>query len=298
MIAVQSLWTGTTKFVLTRKLAMLFSASAAYLNDWYPHTELVTDMCGLEIAERLGWNYTSFSTALDTFCPKELRHVWCLGKIFASSIQSKSHVHVDLDLFLMGRFKARIEGARVAAHSKDPPGFYRMPRQREMLAMAGIPDYVTPHNTGILLWNDLELRDAYVKAATDALHKVGKSVECGTSVTVCIEQAAFSNLMRERGVKVEEICLLPIPGMIQPEDMPTPFVHFWGRSKRNDGWMQRAEELFAENYPAQYAAFKRGFAILEKAGRIPTISHFDQNEVAYYYGGEYSYPHGPCPYTS
>lgn len=299
MIALQSLWTGTNGFALTRENALLFSASAACLSDWYPRTELVTDMLGLEIAERLGWSYTTYSTALDNFCPPELRHVWCLGKIHASSIQTKSHVHIDLDILIMGRFKARIEGARTAAQSKDPPGFYKLPAQQAMLALAGIPSYVTPHNTGILLWNDLGLRDKYVSDATKALDLVGRKVACGTSVTVCIEQACYSNVMREEGVKIEEICLMPVAGMVQsPDDMQGSFVHLWGRSKRNAVFIAKVEARFAKDFPAQYAAFVKGYPLLQSAGRVNTIPP-PEPPVSYYYysGGTYLpvpvEPYGP-----
>lgn len=270
MIAVQSLWTGTKDFVLTRELALLFSASVAYLNDWWPHTELVTDMRGLEIAERLGWQHTTHATALDNLCPPDLAHVWFLGKLVASSIQSKSHFHVDLDLILMGRFRAKVEGARVAAHSKDPPGFYKIENQQEMLDLAGIPRHVTPHNTGIFLFNDLALRDAYVTAAWKAAEKVGLVYPDGTAVTVCIEQAMFSHVMREAGVKVEEVCKLPVPGMLTKDDMSTPFIHFWGRSKHSKEMLSKLEDNFAKNYPEAYGRFQRGWTLLKKAGRVPT----------------------------
>lgn len=286
MKAVHSLWTGTTGFTLPRALAMLFSMSSAYLNDWFPDTELVTDMRGLEIAQRLGWQYKSCVLALEKFCPKGLEHVWCLGKYRAHEIQTEPHFHSDLDLVLMSRFKARIEGARVAAQSIDPPGFYQGKTQQAMLHMAGIPDYTVAHNTGILLFNDLDLCQKYISLARKALYTVGRKVSNGTQVCVCIEQAAFSYCMKMLGARVEEICILPIPGMMElPGDMSTPFAHFWGRSKKDAAWLTKAEAIFSRSFPEAYSRFNRGWPVLQKANRIPTgKSIFVSNE-----DGPYSY---------
>lgn len=257
-----SLWTAAQGFRLPWSQVMLFSGCVAYLNRAFSDTELVTDNHGLHIADALGWQFTSYTTALENFIEPAFSHIWMLGKIEAQRIQKREHAHIDLDLALLAPFPDRILKARVAVQSKDVPEYYSQGPQRAYMKVCGIAEYTPSFNTAILLWNDLALRDLYCAEVLRLVREHGAKEKDGSLVSIILEQAFFGHIMREQRVRVEEC--VPIPTYLQTEDfVDTKFVHFWGAAKRNAEWLAKFAKHFQADFPEAYQRAERGYAKLK-----------------------------------
>lgn len=264
MIGVQSLWTQPPNFKLTRSLALLFSASVAYAGRALGDIELVTDVKGLRIADRLRWEFTTFVQTLEKFAPREHWHMWSLGKIKALSIQRRPCVHIDLDLCLLEPFPERVLAARVAAQSKDCPGYYWQNSIADYMRDCGVPQDTCTFNTAITLWNDLDLKDEYCSRVFKTVEKVGRKLKNGTILSLVAEQGIYGALMRERRVKVEEC--IPLPEHVNESDFDFHFCHFWGKSKNDRDWSLIIEQRFKRDFPEKHADFERGFEFLLRDG--------------------------------
>lgn len=258
---VFSLWTGTTDFYFTRGSAMMFSAAVAYAGAFFADMELVTDIRGLEIADRLGWRFRSFSTALEDFCPPEVRHVWMLGKVRAQQIQSRPHVHIDLDLILLKALPNRMLLAAVIGQSKDHPKSYHDPFVREIIAYTGIVPHAAPINTGLIGWNDMAFCRDYCERSMGLSIHAGKKFSHGGCVSIICEQLLLADMARERRVHVE--VAIPLAKHCGPRDMKdVQFLHLWGTSKRNPAWLDKVERRFAEDHPVEYLRFLDGWSAM------------------------------------
>lgn len=265
MIAVASLWTNTPRFKMPRTLAMIYSAAAAHMTRHFGQSELVTDDRGLEIADRLRWNYTSFSKALNNTGKAENKHVWMLGKLDASSIQSKSHAHIDLDLIVLGAPPERLTKATCLVQSKDLQEIYRSEKIAGMMQIAGIPDHIVPYNTGIIGWNNLEMRDIYVRGArqiADKLSHFFPNEREGTAISVVAEQAYLAYLMREHKQPVTE-CIPLFSNVTAADFRDFPFSHFWSEAKSNVWATTKLEARFSRDFPEAYENFERGWEFLK-----------------------------------
>lgn len=259
-----SLWTVTPEFHLNRQTAILHSAAAAYVNRAWENTELVTDIQGLRIAERLGWGFCSNVLALDKFCPAHAFHVFALGKLHAQAIQQEPHAHIDFDVLCYHLPPRRWREARCGYQSIDEPDGYRK------AALAGVLSYCNigrgaPVNTGLVCWNDLDLRDEYVFRANRAAYMAARFCGDGLTVSLAAEQAVLGALLREKGVRGE--ALIPMASLADPADFADcAFTHLWSASKKDPRWAARVEERFRQEFPAKYEAATAGFALLEKRG--------------------------------
>lgn len=263
MRAVMSLWTGTDKFKLTRGLALLFSASVAYAHRAFGDSELVTDLRGIQIADRLRWQFTSFSTVLQDFCTDNERHVWMLGKIKAQSIQPVPHIHVDMDAVIFHKFGDRILKARVAVQSKDHQECYHDPLTLEYMEVCGITPGTCAFNMGITLWNDLALRDEYCAQVFAMVERNAGILRNGTALSLVAEQVLFADFMRYKRVEVTEI--IPMPKLCCMGDFSDcQFSHLWSDSKENGDWLLKIEKRFAHEFPEKYANFQTGWPQIER----------------------------------
>lgn len=263
MIAVQSLWTGVTGFKLTRASAMIFSASVAYVGRAMPNNELVTDIKGLKIADRLRWKFTTFTQALECFAPATHRHVWMLGKIKALQIQMHACAHIDLDLLPYSQIPERVLSARVAAQSKDSNAYYWQEDVAEYMEDCGVPQDTCAFNTAITVWNDISLKDEYCRAVNHVVNATAPNHRNGTVLSIVAEQGVFGKLMRDRRVCVEECIPLPDHASVKAGDFEDfKFSHHWGRSKANPDWNAVLEERFKRDFPKEHSNFERGFECL------------------------------------
>lgn len=257
-----TLWAGTPAFRLTRDNALLFTLAASYLNRAFERTELVCDAAGLRIAERLGWDFVTYATALDDFCPAYAKHAWALGKIHASAIQTEPHMLVDLDVLLYHLPPRRVRAARVAVQSFDEPVGYLSPDRAAIREFSGLPREGAPLNVGVLSWTDLALRDAYVTRARAIAVAAAKQFGDGTAISLIAEQFWLGCLLRESGVRPET--LIPLPSIAAPHDFEdAAFTHLWAETKTEKGWAQKVDARLARDFPAQSAACLRGYELLK-----------------------------------
>lgn len=264
MKAIMSLWTQTTEFRLNRRNAMLYSAAAAYTNRAWEQTELVTDRLGLQIAERLGWDFCHTVVALDRFCPGHAFHVFALGKLHAQAIQTSPHAHIDFDALCYHLPPRRWREARCGYQSVDEPDGYAKPELQMLLQHCRV-GHGAPVNTGLVCWNDLELRDEYIFRANRAAYAAARFCGDGLKVSLTAEQAVLGALLRERGVRGE--ALIPMASQAQAEDFEDcPFTHLWAASKRDAGWANRVEERFRKEFPTKHREAAEGFTLLEARG--------------------------------
>lgn len=270
MTGLQSLWTQATGFKLDRATTMLFSASVAFLHKFFLDTELVTDQRGIEIADRLRWPFTSYSLGLENFCPQQAKHVWMLGKLEASKVQTRPHVHIDLDLVLYKPLPSRVLTSRVAVQGKDTQQPYRTGYISQIMQSCGLPESAVPFNTAILLWNDLQLRDGYVRYARSLALAAASAWPSdvpanGTGVTIVAEQAGLSEFLRLNRVKAEECA--PMPENIEEDDFEDiAFVHLWSVSKQRSKWLNSIERKFRTEAPEAYENFRNGYNKLLERG--------------------------------
>lgn len=256
-LGVFSLWTGTKDFKLTRSSLMLYSAAIAHGVCVMPDTELVTDIWGLEIADRLGWNLRSFSTALQGFCPDYARHVWYLGKIKAQQVQSRPFVHIDLDLLLLGPLPPRLSGAAVMAQSKDHPNSYHDDFNLKIARHIGLCPNSIPYNTGLIGYNDMDFCREYCERSMRLSLLAAKKFDHGGCISILCEQQLVGEIARERRIQIQTA--IPMPTHSDKHDLTGfPFVHLWGLSKENPEWLAKVEKRFADDFPAEYRAFTRG----------------------------------------
>jgi hypothetical protein len=216
---------------------------------------------GLEIADALRWEVTAFNTRLEKLIPAKMRHIWMLSKIVAQEAQDQPFFHIDLDFWLYSRLSQQVEQSALACQSKDTLGIYREPYVTPIMDWCEIPSDTVAFNTGLILWNDLAFKDAYTERVMKLAEKVCSQSPNGVLLSIVLEQALLGHMARERAVRITE--LAPLPKFTTGADMPHgKFTHWWGRSKKNEDWMERAELRFAHDFPAQYANALRGFTKL------------------------------------
>lgn len=264
MRAVCTLWTSPSGFKLKRDIAMLYSASSASVCRHFEKTTLVCDQRGLEIADRLGWDFTTFSACLDNFCRKEERFIWMLGKIQAQKIQREPFVGIDLDVIVSGQLPSRLIDSRVFAQSLDPMDVYRVPEVMAMRRDCGISEGCAPLNTGLIGWNDMRLKDEYCNRALVASSILSRKYNNGTLASIVAEQCVLADLLSERDVK--PVRCIPAPHIAEQEDFDFKFTHVWGRSKGNRQTLSKVESHFKKNYPDEYRKFLFGWDVLIAKG--------------------------------
>lgn len=266
MKAIHSLWTDTRDFALTRDSAIVMSAAAAYTNRAFAKTELITDCKGLQIAERLGWEFTGYSTRLQEFCPPYAKHVWALGKIAAQSWQAEPFIHIDNDVLMFNPPPRRILNAQLAVQGFDEPEGYYGPERALLAEACGFTPGVAAYNTGIIAWRDPAICKSYCEMATDAAMVIAKVSGDGFACSLVAEQYAlgefvtrYENLHVERAVPMASVCT-----DLDFEDIQ--FLHAWAGTKKNPAWVARIDTRFKRDFPAAYARARYGYHVLKQKG--------------------------------
>lgn len=266
MTGLQSLWTRTHKWKPTRTALLLHTLSHCFLRVQFDHTELVTDECGLLIADRLRWKYDSYRTDL-TFIPADLRHIWAAGKLFAQRSQTKPYAHVDNDFLLQDRLPVNVRNARVFIQGKDEPGYYLTKNLQAMLELAEIPKGVCAYNAGIVGGSDIPLLHAYADYGLKLVQAL-KAQTNGTVISIVAEQASFGHFLRHNEVPIVE--LIPIPNStIRSDFKDCRFSHLWAWTKEEKRWATQIETMLKEKFPDAYEEFNRGFPHLDRVLNHP-----------------------------
>jgi hypothetical protein len=96
-----------------------WALSCCQLRKYYPDIELITDDMGKFILiDKLQLPYTQVSTALNDINQYN-SSLWCMGKVYAYSLQNTPFLHVDNDIFIWKPFDDRITHAGLTAQNKE-----------------------------------------------------------------------------------------------------------------------------------------------------------------------------------
>jgi len=259
VIAVQSLWTRTPQWRLSRGQLLLQTLTLCALRRHFDFVELVSDECGILIADRLRWNYDSFRTDLE-FIPDEIAHIWAAGKLVAQRIQSEPYAHIDNDFVLLDPLPAACRQAPVFAQGKDEPAYYLNPHHAAVFALAGLPRGAVGYNAGIIGGTDLRALHGYCDYAYGLMEKCA-SYGNGTVASIIVEQAGFGHYMR--AIRCPVVELIPLPLSASNGDFShCRFSHLWAWTKRQATWQAKVERRMIEEFPAEYARFNAGYAKL------------------------------------
>lgn len=261
MTGVHSLWTRPDREQICREALLLQTLSLCYMRLHFVWTELVTDVRGLLIADRLRWRYDSFRTDLERIEPR-LSHVWSAGKFVAQLIQKKPYAHLDNDFLLFDPLPVDFRRSRIFIQGKDEPSFYLNGWMDTLMKRAGIDVHACAYNAGIIGGCDVPLLHDYCRFGLDTMRRIADDSN-GTAISIIGEQAAFGQFLRDRRVRPAE--LIPIPLSESPDDYAKcKFTHVWAWTKRDRRWAEKVEHRLAVEFPEEYADFVRGFPKLDQ----------------------------------
>lgn len=259
MIGVMSLWTGTGMFNLCREHAIIHTLACCFANEVFESTQFVTDTQGLEIADRLGWRYTSYVNALDGLAPPGLRHIWALGKLMALTLQEEPFCHLDNDVYIQKPLPDRIKMAAMFAQSKDIPEYYLGRDMEAALGVAGFKRGAVAYNVGIIGGSDIERVNRYANQALDIAGRFDSCVINGTTTSMVLEQYFLGEFAKREKIRVEEL----IPLFHTKEDLDeVGYTHLIGKTKRDPRWVEPSEKRLARDYPAAYKTFLQGWKVI------------------------------------
>lgn len=277
MIAVQSLWTGTHAWKLTRDALLLHTLTLCCIRRHFPFVELVTDEAGVLIADRLRWPYDSFRLDLQ-FIPERIRHIWAAGKLVAQRVQEEPYVHIDNDFVLFDPLPDRIRRAPVFVQGKDEPSYYLNPEHLGIFDVAGIPRGSASYNAGIIGGSDLRTLHGYCDYSLGLMDRVAH-LPNGTVLAIITEQAGFGHYCRQN--RVTPVEMIPYPVSSQELDFrDCRFTHLWADSKRRAQWIQRVEDRMKKDFPEEYAVFNEGFPLIPETLNHPRRWHLYSYGIA------------------
>lgn len=260
-----SLWTGTPMFRLRRDHAIVHTLACALAHEAFAVTELVTDRRGLEIADRLGWRYTTYVPCLDEINDPALEHIWARGKLTALTVQSSPFCHIDNDVLLHAGLPKRMTQAPLLAQSKDDLEYYTGDLMKKAIATSGYPFGACPYNVGLVGGTNIPLIQKYAEGALADASKFanGEHEINGTTVSMVLEQYGLGVFARRERVRVEEH--IPIPKQcVSSDHKASRYSHLVGPSKADQREVSRVENRLREQFPAAYNDFVRGWRILTR----------------------------------
>lgn len=265
MIGIQSLWTGTPKFQLTRGLALIHTLSAALAEAAFPATELVTDRRGFQIAERLGWRYTTYVKALDGLCPPHMAHIWALGKLRAISLQCRPFCHLDNDVLLLNRLPPRITLAPLFAQNEDRLSYYSGALMNRAISESYPKRKIfKPYNTGVIGGTNHAALAEYGRRSIAAATRLSPAID-GTTASMAVEQYWLGEFAHEKCLKIEP--LLDVNNLEQGAAQ-YGYVHLVGQSKDDPHYQSRCEIRLWRDFPEAYKRFNLGWQRLGKLNSI------------------------------
>lgn len=260
MKCVHSLWTGTPMFRLRYSALLLHTLSACLAERHFSRTELVTDDRGLNIAETLGWRYTTLVNILNDIGAGGLDHIWALGKFYAILAQSGDFLHCDSDT-VFDKHPTSLRNARLAAQGVDFPSWYRGAKMREALETTGLPHGAVPYNCGVVGGTDLHLLRLYAEGALGMAQLFAHNDRCinGTITSMVIEQYWLGAFARQKEVRVETI----LPMKPTRADLKRAgYQHFHGGSKHECRNVAKIERRLQSEFPYAWERFTDGCARL------------------------------------
>lgn len=259
-----SLWTGTPMFRHRRSHLLVTTLAHCLAMESFGKVEFVTDFYGIELAERLGWRFTSILPALESLNDCKTKHIWALGKLVALLTQDKPVCQIDCDVYLHKPLPERILKAPLLAQSVDYPQWYEGINMQEAIKTAGLPEGHLAYNAGLLGGCDIPLIHDYATASLELAKRfegVEDQMNEGTAISMVVEQYHLGVFARRKGVRVET--LLPIHPT-REEWHAAGYTHLHGAAKRDRYYLERTEERLKKQFPSHYSSFELGWHELQE----------------------------------
>lgn len=265
MIGVQSYWTETSFWKMTRGTAIIHTLSNALANVAFQKVNFVTDNKGAEIATALGWRYHKISTKLHDLCPVNLRHIWAMGKLYAIALQTEPFCHLDNDVLLFKPLPPRILDAQMFAQSKDKHLYYGSRSMQQAIKACLLGRLQLPYNTSIIGGQNVQLLHLYGVRSFGACRRFEGSDIDGTTISMAVEQSWLGSFAHKKGIKIEE--LLPL-NFTDEDAEKVGFSHLIGRSKHRPEIQARCEARLSKDFPDEYRKFNSGWMRLLESGYL------------------------------
>ena len=266
---VLSLWTRTPMFRIERGPLLVQTLAVCLAAQAFEETEFVTDRCGAQLADTLGWQFHRVVMPLDEFAADGIDHIWALGKLVACSIQDAPFVQFDGDVLLFKPLPQRLHHARLIAQSPDPDRYYTGADMRRALGIAGLPGGHTAFNAGLLGGCDVALVRAYAFAALELALKVRHCDLNGTTTSMMIEQYHLGVFAARTGAPITT--LLPARSA-RGDIMRAGYAHLTGSAKRSPIYVAKAETRLRRDFPEAHRRFVAGWQQLLTDGHYRHVS--------------------------
>lgn len=236
-----------------------FALSYHYAKVMYGKISLVTDPEGLTLFSCIPYNDISLVLT-------NLDHVnsgfWTAGKIKALQVQTKPCLHIDGDVFLMGKeikailksnWDVAVQMREVGEHynSTYPQIFQNLQRVWPQIKDLSVFNYA--YNNGILGFQDIDLKNEY---AIEYFHLLAEldaaqiKFPPKADPNVVVEQSLLTRIASYKNSHVKELITLDDMekfGLFEYSEK-IGFVHLWGNSKYQKNWHKKVKaKLKAEN---------------------------------------------------
>jgi hypothetical protein len=319
MKIVQTFWTGNLQQHPLHNTGGWLSAeyhwqswalSVLQLRQFYDEVELVTDAAGKHILiDVLGLPYTSVQVVLDEALAAYPQELWALAKIYAYSVQTKSFLHVDGDVFIWKRFEDRIEEAPLVAQNFeiDFP-FYQAPLRTVQTDFNNIPKCMTAElenqsqifscNTGVIGGQDLSIFQEYKNYAFGFIDSnINNLLKVEIKhFNICFEQFLYYCLAKEKGVALNYVIdnqgqFDPTyPGFANFHKVPFDdwYIHCMAEYKRQEVVVRHLSKRLRQDYPNYYYHILRlcqaaNLPLHNKVYSLPELSPSEHDD-AYFMG--------------
>jgi hypothetical protein len=240
-----------------------FALSYHYAKELYGSVNLVTDTQGLELFKCIP--YDAIDLGLD-----EMKHInpgfWTAGKIKAIQQQNHPVLHIDGDVFLMGKdvkkllkgkWDVAVQMREVGQHydSTYPQIFKHIDKVWPWIQDLSLFNFA--YNNGILGFKNQDFKSTYCFEYFELLRMLdlsGITFPAKADPNVVVEQSLLTKLAQVQNVHVKELITLQdmdIEGLFEFADR-IGFVHLWGNSKYQESWHQRVKAKLKEVNPKLY----------------------------------------------
>lgn len=280
MKVVQTFWGGGKNLLIdnfgwadSQYHLMSWALSCLSLRENYDEVVIYTDSGGHKIfSELLGLPYTDIIVQYDNLACLDAH--WAYPKLLTYSLQDKSFIHVDGDVYLARRLRSEIEaGALIAQNKEIGTAYYKGMMDSILSNGLIIPDYlakeldkdsISSYNAGVLGGNDIEFIQRYCRSAfdliqTNHLNEINNK-NVNVNHNILFEQILFYTLavnldktvttvleqnVNDNGYSYQDFC------DFYSYDKST-LMHIIGGHKRNSKTCELLAQTLLKKYPEYY----------------------------------------------
>jgi hypothetical protein len=153
---------------------IILAVSVLLARKHYDRVEMVTDLKGARLFEKMQLPFTAMRTDLEGFDVNPM--AWAAGKMKVYAMQEEPFIHIDQDVFLFKALPQRVVQAPIFAQSHEPRSLYNVaiPKTpKRHLERLVTPDSAWDcYNAGILGGHDLEFIRDYATKGIEAIREL------------------------------------------------------------------------------------------------------------------------------